>query len=76
LEALDNQRDRALESKQLIEIFLELNSEKGPEFSDPEKLLNYFLNQKMNVAHYRVRKQKHKKPTFDNPKIQKMYEVA
>ena len=54
---------------------MDLNSDKGPDFSDLEKLLNYFFNHKVDLEKYRIKKNKHKKPAFENPKLQKLHEV-
>jgi hypothetical protein len=78
LEAVDNQRERAIESKQLIEIFLDLNSDQCPPWTDANALLEYFFLHEMDMDHYRIQagEVKVKVPEFEEPDVQILYEVS
>eukprot|EP01116_Phalansterium_solitarium_P008722 TRINITY_DN22691_c0_g1_i1.p1 TRINITY_DN22691_c0_g1~~TRINITY_DN22691_c0_g1_i1.p1 ORF type:complete len:793 (-),score=379.60 TRINITY_DN22691_c0_g1_i1:84-2462(-) len=54
LEAVDSQRLRALESKEIMECLLALNAETTP--TEPDKLLDWFFAFKMDTASYKIKK--------------------
>lgn len=54
LQTADNLRERALESKELIECFTALNSPNVP--SDSKALLKYFLEWKPQMENYRIKR--------------------
>ena len=78
LSSADNQRERGLESKELIEMFQDLNGLKA--YTEPKLLLQFFLEWTFSMGKYKIPRNNIKSSSnvklFSDKKVESLYEVV
>jgi hypothetical protein len=77
LKRVDNQREKALETKEILEIFLEFAKENNKILStNPKASLNLFLTFKIDESKYKIKKHNMHKNKFFDPSLESLYLVS